>query len=105
VDVGLVTAVLEDTLLVPKRALVYDGDQTFVFRLGEDETVERLALEPLLADKEFVKASGGVSEGDRIVVAGQAGLKDGARVRLIGEEAPEVTETDEAETPAQRASR
>jgi membrane fusion protein (multidrug efflux system) len=105
VDVGLVTAVLEDTLLVPKRALVYDGDQTFVFRLGEDDTVERLALVPLLADEEFVKPHEGVSEGDRIVVAGQAGLKDGARVRLIGEEASEGSEVDEAEAPPQRASR
>lgn len=102
VDVGLVTAVLEDTLLVPKRALVYDGDQTFVFRLGEDDTVERLALTPVLADEEFVKPREGVSEGDRVVVAGQAGLKDGARVRLIGEETPETAGN---EAPAQRASR
>ena len=37
VEVELVTAVHDEALLVPKRALVYDNDQVFVFRLKADE--------------------------------------------------------------------
>jgi membrane fusion protein (multidrug efflux system) len=82
VDVELVTALHKDALLVPKRALVYDNDQVFVYRLKGANRVERLLVRPELEDKENVKPMGGVSAGDKVVVAGQAGLKDGALVRL-----------------------
>ncbi len=93
VSVELVTAVHEDAVLVPKKALVYDDEQVFVFRLeaGAQEdaewTVERLLIEPLLEDREFIEPAGQIGVGDRIVVAGQAGLKDEASVRIVGDEA------------------
>lgn len=86
VDVELVAEVEGDALLVPKRALVYDDDQTYVFRVegeGDDSVARRVRLTPRLEDKTNVAPAGGVAAGDRIVVAGQAGLKDGARVRTI----------------------
>ena len=84
VSVELVTDVHESALLVPKRALVHDGDQTFVFRLaGDAKTVERLRVRAVLEDRQHIEPGAGLSEGDRIVVAGQAGLKDGSQVRLI----------------------
>lgn len=84
VDVELVTAVHPEALLIPKRALVYDQDQVFIYRLVENDKVERLALRILLEEKEFVEAEGKVELGDQVIVAGQAGLKDGAEVRLVG---------------------
>lgn len=90
VDVALVTAVRPAAVLVPKRALVYDQDQVFVYRLapaGEADggaTVERVLLRPVLEDKEHVEpAPGTFAAGDRVVIAGQAGLKDGAAVRVL----------------------
>jgi membrane fusion protein (multidrug efflux system) len=88
VDVELVTAVRPDALLVPKRALVYDDDQIFVYRLADDLRVERVLLEPRLEDKLYVEPVAGVAAGDRVVVAGQAGLKNGVLVRLVGAGAP-----------------
>ncbi len=88
VDVALVTAVHSEALLVPKRALVYDADQVFVFRLKPDgKHVQRLRLVPRLEDRAHVEPAGGLAPGDRIVVAGQAGLKDGALVRMAGKKA------------------
>jgi len=96
VEVSIVADVHRDALLVPKRSLVYDRDQMFVYRLKEDERrVERIPLVPILADKESVEPAGGLDEGDQIVIAGQAGLKDGALVRLPGDPIPEDDE-DEA---------
>jgi membrane fusion protein (multidrug efflux system) len=119
VSVQLITAVHDEAVLIPKRALVYDDEQVFVFRVREltadelaqaaaeaeedsdsEETadkdevaddgpvlaVERLLIRVLLEDRDNVEPSGGVAPGDRIVVAGQAGLKDAARVRLVGDE-------------------
>ncbi|MEM7480786.1 MAG: efflux RND transporter periplasmic adaptor subunit [Acidobacteriota bacterium] len=83
VDVELVTAVREDALLLPKRALVYDEDQIFVYRLKGDDTVERILLRAGLEDKNFIEPEGGFSVGDQVVIAGQAGLKDGIEVRTV----------------------
>ena len=97
VDVELVTAVHDGALLVPKRALVYDNDQVFVFRLKkeEDRRVERLRVDPLLENADFIEPAGGLEAGDRLVVAGQSGLKDNGLVRLPGD--PEETD-DEGES-------
>ena len=121
VEVELVTDTHEDALLVPKRAVVYDQNQAFLYRLKDDSTAERLRVEVLLEDRENVMPaagdppggvpaagipSGGVpatsrelAAGDRIVIAGQAGLKDGAKVRLASQHVPDETaggvETDE----------
>ncbi len=84
VDVELITAVRDDALLVPKRALVYDQDQVYVYRVGDAMKAERVILRPLLEDKEHIEPAGGVAAGDRVVIAGQAGLKDGVEVRLVG---------------------
>lgn len=96
VDVELVTAVRDDALLVPKRALVYDQDQVYVFRVGDGMKVERVFLQPLLEDKQSIEPAGGVASGDRIVVAGQAGLKDGIEVRPVGEGASAAPAAPEA---------
>jgi len=102
VDVDLVTAKHPEAVLVPKQAVVYDADQMFVYRLGEERRVERVFVEPLLADKSNVEPRDGLFMGDQVVIAGQAGLKDNALVRLPGDKkddeegaADEITETAE----------
>ena len=98
VEVELVTAVHEDALLLPKRAVVYDNDQLFVFRMGDERRVERIKIQPVLEDVNNIEPSSGLSEGDQIVVAGQASLKDGALVRLPGDPEPEPEAGEEAES-------
>lgn len=112
VEVELVTAKKDDALLVPKRALVYDDTQIFVFRLADSSdsdtmTVERLELEVAVEDRRFVEpASGQLEVGDRLVIAGQAGLKEGTKVRLAeterglsGSSGGGLEESAEVETP------
>ncbi len=97
VQVELVTSVHEHAIRIPKKALVYDNDQIFVFRLGNERTVERLAVVPALEDTEFMEPTDGLALGDEIVVAGQSGLKDGAKVRLPGDPEPEDEDDDKEE--------
>ena len=96
VDVDLIMAVHSEAVLVPKRAVVYDSEQMFVYRLGDDRRVERVYIEPLLADKYHIEPQEGLGIGDEVVVAGQAGLKDAARVRLPGEEELIAEEDEDA---------
>ena len=86
VEVDLVAAVEDDALLAPKRALVYDQEQVFVFRVTEGADgprAERLLVNILIESEDVVQLAGDLAEGQRLIVAGQAGLKDGARVRLL----------------------
>ncbi|HMB54438.1 MAG TPA: efflux RND transporter periplasmic adaptor subunit [Thermoanaerobaculia bacterium] len=99
VDVQLVTAVREDAVLVPKRALVFDDDQVFVYRMkqeGGEKRVERVYLVPALENETMIEPRDGIDAGASVVVAGQAGLKDGALVRLAGEPDPNAVEDDDA---------
>lgn len=95
VEVDLVTDVHTDTVLLPKRALVYDNDQIFAYRLKAARRVERVPVVPRLADRDFVEPAAGFAQGDTIVVAGQAGLRDGALVSLPGD--PKTVPGDEAQ--------
>lgn len=84
VEVELVTEVDESAVLVPKRSLVYDQDQVFVFRVDGQNRATRLLVRPLVEDRDAVKVEEGrLAAGDLVVIAGQAGLKDGARVRVL----------------------
>ena len=83
--------------LVPKKALVYDADQLFIFRLLEDDTVERLLIQARLEDRDNIEPVGILQQGDRIIIAGQASLKDGSKVRLVGTAAVEEAAEESAE--------
>lgn len=102
VTVELITDVHDEAVLVPKKALVYDADQLFVFRVKENDMVERLLVRAALEDRDNIEPAGTLEEGDRIVVAGQASLKDGSLIRLVGAASADERESpdDAAETAA-----
>jgi membrane fusion protein (multidrug efflux system) len=104
VSVDIVTEVHEEALLVPKRALVYDDDQIFVFRMADEERVERLMIEAVLEDRDNIEPAGVLDEGDRIIIAGQAGLKNGSLVRDVEAPRVETLDTEEAEQGDEPAS-
>ena len=98
VDAEIIVDRRPEALLITKRAIVYDNDQMFVFRLGESNRVTRGLVEPVLADKEHIEPARGFEVGDRIVIAGQTGLKDDALVTLPGEEVEVEDEAKDRET-------
>jgi len=104
VDVDLVVATHSEAVLVPKRAVIYDNDQMYVYMVDpepgeEGRRVKRVFIEPSLIDKYHIEPIEGLAVGDRIVVAGQAGLKEGALISVPGEE--EETDDDTASEDAE----
>lgn len=85
VETALITQVDRQAIRLPKRALVYDNDQIFAFRLLPDHSVEKLRVIMGLKGKDYIQPLTSFTEGDSVVVAGQAALKDKARVRIVGE--------------------
>ena len=82
VTTKIVTATHDRALLVPKRAVVYDDGYPHVF-VVQDSTARKIQLDVGFEDTRNLEVLSGVSPGDSIVVVGQNGLKDQARVRVI----------------------
>jgi len=82
VQVEVVVATHEEALLIPKVALVYDEGKTTVF-VVEGGKAEQREVTKGFAGADSVEVVDGLASGDRIVVAGQGLLQDGARVRVV----------------------
>ncbi len=78
----IVTETHEHAVLVPKRAVVYDDELPHVF-VVEDSTASKVKLEVGFEDSNHLEVLSGIERGDLIVVVGQTGLKDQAKVRVI----------------------
>jgi len=82
VNAHIVTATHEKAILVPKRAVVYDDGFPHVFVVN-DSTASKIQFRKGFEDTQFLEVLAGVSGGEKIVVVGQNGLKDKAKVRII----------------------
>lgn len=74
-----------DRLLVPREAVVATESGSAVY-VVQDETVERRNIETGVVWQGRLEVMSGLSENEQVVVVGQAGLKDGARVKVVSEE-------------------
>ncbi|MBI2921452.1 MAG: efflux RND transporter periplasmic adaptor subunit [Planctomycetes bacterium] len=84
IDVSIVIEPHPDALLVPKKALVYDEGRPGVFvRKGESVKWSELTLG--FQEKDEAEVLKGAELGDEVVMVGQSGLKDGAKIRVIVE--------------------
>lgn len=72
----------EAAVLVPRRAVVYENDRPFAFRVV-DGKASKLSLEIGYADRDQVEIRSPVAAGDVLVVFGQRGLQDGSEVRVV----------------------
>ena len=83
----------EQALLVPKRALLYEGQRVVCFAVREDPEdgtprARRIELTAGYEDPQYLEAlpaAGGLAAGDRVVIVGADRLADGDRVQLAAE--------------------
>ena len=83
VNVFIITGTHTGVPLIPKNAIVYDGEQKFVFTITEDSLAHRVHLKPGYSDPEYVEAIEEINVGDRMIVVGQSALKDKTRVKIV----------------------
>ena len=104
-EVTLTTELHENVPLLPKPALIQEDEQTFVFVLPADsERVERVLVQTGLSDDDFVEVLSGVESGVRIVVAGQAGLKDDGLVMEVDASGKPIGEASDTEASSDSSS-
>jgi len=86
-----------DTLTVPRLALLEEGSDTAVF-VVRDGVVARTSIALGYVNGEFAEVKQGLAEGDRVVTAGKVAVRDGSKVEVIGD--PAVAPADDEDEPA-----
>lgn len=76
-------AVPRRTLVVPELSVVQVGASSFVFRIGDDDVVEQVAVELGARRRGQVEVLAGVAAGERVVVDGTFRVRTGSRVAII----------------------
>lgn len=87
VKANIITEERPNALLVPKRAVVYDGGSQFLYTVVDGKAVRR-QLDAGFETPDTVEVRSGFTEGDPIIILGQSGLKDGAPVKVVDPNAP-----------------
>ncbi|HWU71372.1 MAG TPA: efflux RND transporter periplasmic adaptor subunit, partial [Pseudoxanthomonas sp.] len=86
-----------DALVVPRNALLEDGGEPAVFVIRDNKAV-RTTLKLGYDDAGLVEVREGLKQGDAVVIAGKAALREGSAVQVIGDKKPVQAK---AATPAQ----
>ena len=71
-----------NALVIPRSALLEDGGAPTVYTVREGKAV-RTAVKLGYTEGEWVEVREGLREGDPVVVAGKAALRDGTQVQVI----------------------
>ncbi len=95
--VHIVQEVYENALLIPREALLVDGDEEAVFLVEDNKAIRRLLSTGITRDG-LAQVNSGLTDEDRFVILGQAGLKDGAAVQVVNEPAAVNEEDAESST-------
>ncbi len=82
VTARIVTDTHEQAILVPKEAIIYDGADRFVF-VVRDSTAHRVKLDAGFENTRYVEARSAIGDTTQVIVVGQNGLKDQARIRIV----------------------
>ncbi len=80
-QVNLITAQQANALLVPRSAVVSEGDKSFVFLVAGDRAQRREVVTGL-SQEDVVQVFSGLTSGDWVVASGQAGLKNDDPVKV-----------------------
>ena len=74
----------ENTLLIPKQAVLEEDDESAVFVIQDTVAVRRVVTTGY-ANGDRIEILDGVAQGERIVITGQATLQDSAKVEVINQ--------------------
>ncbi len=81
--VQLKTGDFADALLMPKRGIVQEDGEDFVFK-AQGDSVVRIGVTVGAVEGETAQILEGLAPGDSVVTIGQGGLKPGAKIKPVG---------------------
>jgi RND family efflux transporter MFP subunit len=84
IEVSLPERKAENTLAVPRDALVERAEGSYVVRISSDGNSERVNVRVSARDGEFMAVDGALEPGDQVVVRGAERLTAGQKVQIAG---------------------
>jgi membrane fusion protein (multidrug efflux system) len=97
VTVDITRETREGTLVLPKEAVVRELKKAHVF-VAAGDLAEKRDVELGLEEGAILEIVAGLEAGESIVVAGQGGLKNGAKIRVLPDEDGAVASAEDAES-------
>lgn len=91
VQVAVPLQAAEETVAIPRDALILRGGSAFVFRVNDEGKAERLAVTTGRGDGDWIAIRGDVHHGDQVIVRGAERLQAGQTVKILREIAVEET--------------
>jgi|GEM_PF-158500 len=85
VNTHIITDIHTNTVLIPKTAVIYENENVHEF-VVRDGKAEKVTLDAGYQDYEKIESRSGINPGEKIIVVGQAGLKNGAKVKIVAEQ-------------------
>ncbi len=82
VTIDIVRETRPRAVLVPREAVIRELQDAYVF-VARGDVAEKRTVSLGLEEAGRIEALSGVSAGDRVIVAGQGGLKDGSPIKII----------------------
>jgi RND family efflux transporter MFP subunit len=83
VRVAVPTAMPRKVLAVPRDALVLRRAGTAVYRIGDDQSAQRIEVTTGIASGNLIEVQGDLSRGDQVVVRGGERLRPGQKVSIL----------------------
>jgi membrane fusion protein (multidrug efflux system) len=85
VTIGIVRETHPEAVLLPREAVLRELQKAHVF-VAQGDTAEKRAVTLGMEEEGWIEAVSGVDVGERVIVAGQGGLKDGSAIKVLGAE-------------------
>jgi RND family efflux transporter MFP subunit len=82
VEVRIAIGAKENVVTIPRNAILYKQNKTYVFVMNRNQVSQR-EIQIGLTEEDFVEVTDGLNEGEVIVTVGVEGLKDGQRVDVV----------------------
>ncbi len=83
VSVGIPIRTGEQTLAIPRDALVLRQDGSYVFRINDENKAERIAVDIGDSAGDLIGVTGELTQGDRVAVRGAENLREGVEVKIM----------------------
>ena len=84
VNVRVIVDTSDAAVLIPKEAIVHEGDLKYIFKVQNGKAKKTL-LQEGYSNVGFVQATSDIVKGDLVIVMGHSALKDGANVKIVEE--------------------
>ena len=94
-EVNFTAAKSEDTIVLPRNAVIVKEDETYVY-VVENNVAKKVLVEVGIEAGESIEITKGLKDGDEVVTKGQTYISDGEEVSVMNEDA--VKETSEEKT-------